>query len=221
MSDFINTIDLLGDEAVTKALIERTITEFNDDVLTSVGEKAFRKCAALTRVDFPNVKTIDYQAFSECSALTSMNLPNATSIGGSAFNYCTALTDVNLPNATSIDSSFSNCSSLEYLDLPKVSTISGGAFQYCKKLKTLILRNSTMCTLDASYVFNNGTPFYTGGTGGTLLVPRATVTEYQNATNWAAALAYNEKNRVLALEDYTIDGTITGAIDWDKLNGGN
>jgi hypothetical protein len=86
-------------------------------------------------------------------------------------------------------------------------------------LKTVILRNNSVCTLSSSSVFSN-TPFASGKAGGTLLVPSALVESYKTATNWSSVLSQNAKNRFLALEDYTVDGTITGAIDWDKLNGG-
>jgi hypothetical protein len=54
--------------------------------------------------------------------------------------------------------------------------------------------------------------------GGRLVVPRALTTEYADETNWSVVLAGYSTNRVLALEDFTVDGTITGAIDWDKLS---
>lgn len=155
MSDFVNTIDLLGDEAVTKSLIEKTITEFNDDVLTSVG----------------------MYAFYSCTNLTSINLPLVTSVGTYAFAICT-------------------------------------------NLACVILRAETVCNLSGIDAFNS-TPFASGKSGGTIIVPRSLTTEYPNATNWSAVFANNANNRILALEDYTVDGTITGEIDWDKLNGGN
>jgi hypothetical protein len=66
----------------------------------------------------------------------------------------------------------------------------------------------------------NDTHFASGKAGGTLLVPRSLTESYPTATNWSVIIAWNANNRVLALEDYTVDGTITGEIDWDKLNGG-
>ena len=72
-----------------------------------------------------------------------------------------------------------------------------------------------MCALSDSKAFN-GTPFASGGTGGKVLVPRALVESYQTATNWST-LYVAETCEFLALEDYTLDGTVTGEIDWDKL----
>ena len=172
MADFVNTIDLLGDEAVTKALIERTITEFNDDVITTIGKSAFSGCTLLTSVNFPNVGAV--QGFSTCTSLTRADFQKATSIAGYTF---------------SADSVFA----------------------------TLILRGSKLCTLTDTTAFNNS-PFASGKSGGTLIVPRSLVESYKTATNWSVIWGYGH-NRFLALEDYTIDGTITGEIDWDKLGG--
>ena len=200
MADFINTIDALGDKVVADAIVSKTITEFLDDTVSIVGSNAFYKCYSLKNV----------------------NLPNVTDVAGSAFQYCTSLTNVSLPNATTLGGSvFRECSSLTSLDFPLVTSIGSYAFYYARNLKTIILRSSTVCTLENKNAFNS-TPFYSGTsyTGGTILVPRSLVENYKTATNWSSVLSQNTKNRFLALEDYTVDGTITGAIDWDKLNGG-
>ena len=53
MTDFTNTIDVVGDEALSDSIIERTITEFKDDHVLTVGHGAFYYCTALTTVDLP------------------------------------------------------------------------------------------------------------------------------------------------------------------------
>lgn len=245
MADFVNTIDLFGDEAVASAIIDKTIAEFNDNVLTALGQYALYKCTALTSVNLPNVTTLGQYALSQCTALinadlpnitsfewycfqkstslTSANFPNLTSVGDSVFDGCTSLTSVNLPlwNPNHpVPSVFQNCSSLPSIDLPKVARIGTSMFSGCTVLKTVILRVTSVCSLSSVNAFDN-TPFSSSGTGGTVLVPASQVAGYSDHTNWSAILAQNANNRALALEDYTIDGTITGEIDWDKLNGGN
>jgi hypothetical protein len=42
----------------------------------------------------------------------------------------------------------------------------------------------------------DGTPFASGGTGGTVYVPQALITEYQNNTNWSALYAQGTCNFV-------------------------
>jgi hypothetical protein len=78
MAEFINTIDILGDDAVIDSIIERTITEFKDDVITSIGGTAFRKCYELTVVDVPKVTTIEGEAMRQCTALTALILRGET-----------------------------------------------------------------------------------------------------------------------------------------------
>lgn len=100
MAEFINTIDVLGDDAVIDSIIERTITEFKDNSIATVGNSAFHNCTALTELDLPNATNLGDSAFSGCSALTAVDFPAVTSIGSSAFNRCSALTALILRNET-------------------------------------------------------------------------------------------------------------------------
>ena len=99
-----------------------------------------------------------------------------------------------------------------------MSKIDNRTFNGCRKLTMLILRSETVCTMSNISVFNDS-PFASGGTGGKCLVPRSLIETYQTATNWSTLYAAGTCT-FLALEDYTVDGTITGEIDLDKLNGG-
>lgn len=74
MSEFINTIDVLGDDVVIDSIIQRTITVFRDDSVKKVGNGAFYGCGALNIVDLPSVTTIDSDAFNECIALNALIL---------------------------------------------------------------------------------------------------------------------------------------------------
>jgi hypothetical protein len=240
MADFINTIDLLGDELVAARIIDKTITEYNDDKIPLIGTYAFRSCSKLTSVDLPNATTIGQSAFGYCSTLTSVNLPNATSVGNNAFSKCSALTSVYLPNVTSISNStfqqcealtsvslpnvtsidqsafkecyyltsvdlpnvtsighsgFYYCIALTNVDLPKVTSINQAAFKYCRNLKVLVLRSTVVCTLQNTSAFAD-TPFASGGTGGTVYVPSALISQYQNATNWSTLYAAGTCNFV-------------------------
>jgi hypothetical protein len=76
MSEFINTIDVLGDDAVIDSIIQRTITEFKDNRVETVGRHAFYGCTALERVELPRVKKIDTNAFANCTALTAFIIRN-------------------------------------------------------------------------------------------------------------------------------------------------
>ena len=98
-----------------------------------------------------------------------------------------------------------------------VTSVGSSAFRDCTQLSCVIFRAETKCSLANIDAFKN-TPFASGKAGGKLIVPRALVEEYKTATNWSVIWGYGT-NQFLALEDYTVDGTITGEIDWDKLNG--
>jgi hypothetical protein len=76
-------------------------------------------------------------------------------------------------------------------------------------LTTVILRSESLCTLENVSAFN-GTPIASGT--GCIYVPAALVNSYKTATNWSS---FASKFR--ALEDYTVDGTITGELDETKI----
>ena len=102
MSDFVPTIDTLGDAALTDSILDRSITEFLDNLATSIGDSAFRDCTKLTSVSLPAATSISTSAFYSCSALTSISLPAATSIGSSAFYNCSKLEALILENADAV-----------------------------------------------------------------------------------------------------------------------
>lgn len=170
------------------ALIDRSITEISSNV-TSIGANAFSECPALTTTDFPMATSIDVRAFQKCPALTTTNFPMVTTVGMYAFYESKALTTIDLAVATSIKSM---------------------AFGGCSKLKALILRNqNAVCELSSSSDVN-GTLIKSGT--GYIYVPSALIEQYKVATNWSAYAA-----QFRALEDYTVDGTVTGELDESKI----
>ena len=173
---------------VLNAVIARSITEISSNA-TSIGNYAFYGCSKLTTANFPAVTSIGENAFKSCSNLTTVNFPVATHIRANAFDSCSNLTTA---------------------DFGPVANINTNAFRYCSKLTTLILRSETMCALGNTGVFNS-TPITSGGTG-YIYVPRALVDSYKSATNWS-----NFASQFRALEDYTVDGTITGELDGTKI----
>ena len=222
-----------------KQLIEGTLTELSDDSMTSLRNFACYHLKSLTTVNFPNATDINSSAFEYCSSLITASFPNVTNIGSNIFTKCTNLTTVDFPKLAKISSgAFSNCSNLTTItfpattelasavftkcsnlttaDFPKLTKFTSDSFSYCEKFTTLILRNAKVCS-NLSTSSLRSTPFAENGTGGICLVPSAFITEYQNATNWSTFYAAGTC-LFWALEDYTIDGTIEGEIDWDKLN---
>ena len=230
MSEFINTIEVLGDEATMDAIIERTITEFRDDMLTSVGAYAFYGCAALETADLPNVATINREAFRGCSALENFNFSNVTTIGHYAFDV-TKFTSLYLPKCTSVgESAFASCTSLrkvtklagsigkleydyctslEILDVHQATAIDWNVNRANKKFKALVIRTPSVCSAASSDILGNGC--FTSGTA-YAYVPATLVDSYKAATNWSAI-----SSQIRALEDYTVDVTLTGELDESKI----
>jgi hypothetical protein len=154
-------------------------------------------------------------------------LPKVEILGSQAFRSCIALQSIVLPSATEIGSQgFYNCHVLATVDLPRVTSIATQAFDTCYQLKALILRSKVMCTL-AKNVFSanyhmTGTKESThnpeGLKDGYIYVPRALLSDtdatkdYRRAKNWST---FETQFRVL--EDYTVDGTITGELDPSKI----
>lgn len=181
-----------------------TITSFESNTVTDVQEYAFAECTALENIKVPNAVAVGSNAFLNCN-ISSIELPNVTTIS-SAFQG-TKIKSIILPKATSCG--FAKMSYLETVTLPALITPSANMFQYDSKLrlvdfgkcstlvaktfngtsasgfKTLILRKSdAICTLANVSAFS-GTPFASNGTGGTVYVPSALITQYQQATNWS------------------------------------
>lgn len=206
-----------------------TIESINLPSTTTFGDSVFYRCSSLSSVSLPRLTTTGSYTFREssvveidlpsleteggwlcynCNNLETANLPSLTNAGGATFNGCSSLTSVNVPLLTTIPAqTFSYCSALRFIDLPLATSIANYAFAGCS-IKTLILRFNGVCTLGGTQ--NEFSAVY---------VPRALIESYQTATNWSTLYAAGTCT-FLALEDYTVDGTTTGDLDWDKINGG-
>ena len=242
MGNFVNTIDVLGDDFVFDSIvsINGKLTEFKDDVITKVGLYAFFNSWNLKTVDLPNVISVEQHAFDSCLSLISLNMPNVESIGGYAFSRCGgSLADVCFPKVTNLsnyalyqihfrkivlpsvvtlnnDALFNDCRNMEILDFYNLSNISGkNLIGNSDKLKAFVIRSTTMCSLSYAYALKysaieNKTCY--------IYVPRAflndtdSTMDYRQANNWSK---YATQFR--ALEDYTVDGTITGELDESKI----
>lgn len=209
------------------------LTTADFPIATTIGSNAFESCSNLTTANFPAATSIGSYVFYYCYKLTTVGFPAATSIGSYAFSYCTNLTAADFPATTSISTyAFSNCTSLTTADFPKatsigtyvfnyctrlieadfpvVTSISAYAFRACSSLSALILRNTAkVCTLSNTNAFASSA--IASGTG-YIYVPATLVASYKAATNWKTYAA-----QFRALEDYTVDGTTTGALDSSKI----
>lgn len=185
--EFVSSIGELGSLFISTA--ERTITKINNSNIKKLGKLAFGQCVELVSVELTKVTVGDSNAFSRCTKLTQVKLPSATYIGWGMCEYCEAL---------------------QFVDLSANVTIEEYCFDSCSALKAVILRNvNNVCTLKGVSSFRNS-GIATGI--GYIYVPSALVDSYKAATNWSTYAA-----QFRALEDYTVDGTITGELDESKI----
>jgi hypothetical protein len=103
------------------------------------------------------------------------------------------------------------CPLLERVDFPSATSIGPAAFQASTGLIALIFRKTTLCKMENANALTR-TPIADGT--GYIYVPSALVDSYKAATNWSTYAA-----QFRAIEDYTVDGTITGELDPEKVGG--
>lgn len=177
---------------------------------TEIGEYAFYTCGSLDSVDFQKATKVGTRAFYGSKKLVSANFPSATSVGNSAFESCTKLADVQMPMCGSVGNSALSGTAVRVLDFNELTLIDAYAFAACQSLTALIVRSSkSRPTLSNTNAFYN-TPIASGT--GYIYVPAAMIDTYKTASNWSAFSA-----QFRALEDYTVDGTVTGALDESKI----
>lgn len=233
MADFVNTIDILGDDAVVDSIIDRSITEFKDDTLTTIETRAFYNCSELIKVDLPNVTTIGSRAFAVCKSLVSANIPSVTVLDRDfLFDRCSNLKIFDFSNIVLLGASgfsgswssafsecgfeelhfnniinigrrcFYGCKQLKKVDIMSAEKLTYEAFLDCTNLSALILRGSNVCEINDINIIAN-TAIYSAKGG--IYVQRALVDNYKAATHWSQVA-----EMIKPLEDYTVDGTITG-----------
>lgn len=176
-----------GDAGKEDELITRSLKSYSNDRIATVGDYAFYSYDSLQSVNLPRVTKVGNMSFYGCQTLTSFYAPYVLNIGTNTFN---------------------NCSRLKTLDFLGLQSIGNLSFAYTSSLTAFILRGAIVCTLGSA------SEFYGSAikTKGYIYVQAVLIDTYKNATNWSALA-----DRFRALEDYTVDGTVTGALDESKI----
>lgn len=211
---FYNDLGITGVDAPNAVTIGtyafyniKNIISLNIPNVTTIGNYAFT-APTIQSLDLPLCTSIGTNCFTNCPTITSINLPELTAVGGSSLGYL-GVKNLVLPKVTSIgNSALTNSKTLEYVDLPVCTSIVNYGLRNNSKLATLILRSTTMCTLASNGL--NSTKIM--NKQGYVYVPVALIDSYKVATNWSKM-----SSQFRALEDYTIDGTISSELDATKI----
>lgn len=198
-----------------------------------VADGAFAGKRRITAISLPNATYLGISAFDTCDAVSSFSAPRLQRANQAAFRKCgDGQASLFLPAFTTCEATgvfrtlrfpvvvmpsivnfygyaFEQNALLEKIDLGStLNSLPNQNFVNCRYLTTIILRRSSAPVALANTNVFNGTPFTSGGTGGTIYIPKAlydhlgdgTANDYKAATNWS-----------------TIDGY--GTITWAKIEG--
>lgn len=148
MATEITGIQAGGNDDVTRSILDRTITEYADDQITTLGQSAFYGCTTLDNVNLPACTTISGIAvFRSCTALKNALLPKLSSINGGnnynsghAFADCKALESIDFPLLTDCHfGAFTGCTALKNVNLPVLKTKSQNVLSNCTSLEKICL----------------------------------------------------------------------------------
>ena len=207
MATEIGSISGGGGMDVVK-IIDGTIESIESDEVTVVRQQGFSGCSQLATVSFPNATTLGVSCFVSTYALQHIFLPKVTSISGNAFDN-SRIPVIVLPSLTSAKGAsyaFRNNNKLQSIDVGNVDGFGLNAFQNDSILTTIVIRATRVVSLTNSSL--NGTSFASGGSGGTIYIPKVlydhlgdgSSLDYKAATNWS-----------------TLDGY--GTITWAQIEG--
>ena len=198
------------------------ITKFTGNNVTTLESPSyaychtFYGCTALEEVVLPSVTTLydKNSVFRNCTSLRKVDLSSVKGLNSSScFRGDAQLEGIVFPGASSGagnagttlgNNMFDGCTSLAYFDSAMVYNIQAATFTSCSSLSVVVIRYSpntgagNISALANVSAFN-GTPFASGGSGGTLYVPSAKIATYQAATNWSTILGY-PNNQIKAIE---------------------
>lgn len=204
--------------------------------VVEIGMYAFHNCDNLTALDLPALVTFDSTSFTSgtLEGLTELRIPavqqtfaldssfyifpnleildvsSASGLNGTFAAVCPKLKKIKYSSAkTKYPGLLANCTQLTTADVgPGDGCLTSGELSGCTNLSTLIMRSGTLIQLGTASL--GGTALESGT--GYIYVPSALVDEYKTTRGWTA---YADQFR--ALEEYTVDGTITGELDESKI----
>ena len=130
--------------------VETQTTVSEESTLTTIGDNAFKGCAALATVSIPSsVTAIGEGAFANCSELNSVYIPaGVTEIKAYTFLGCAKLSEVEYESKTALTrigySAFDGTAieTADYSEFTNLTIIAAKAFQNCTALTTFRMPNT-------------------------------------------------------------------------------
>lgn len=208
-------VTTIGDSAFQTTFYNNTIPlSVTLPSVTSIGQWAFENRQGMSAGRWENVTSLGQRAFVACKALTELYFPKLVSPQATqAFLDCSGLTVIPrtaFPALTVLwVNFFGGCTNLTRAEFDAVSTVYQTVFGGCTNFKTLVLRYDGVAVLKNQNCFES--TLIASGTG-YIYVPSAHIEGYKTATNWSL---YADQFR--AIEDYTVDGTVNGDLDESKI----
>ena len=95
-----NTRETMGEQACLDALVADTLTTFEDDGISTVGENALQHHDALTNVTMSQCKNVNSYGLANCTNLEVVDIQGTGTIAANAFNGDTNLKHVILRGST-------------------------------------------------------------------------------------------------------------------------
>lgn len=121
----------------------KSVTIISGDIPASY----FSGCSGLTSITIQGATSIDEKAFYYCKALTTLSLPNTLkSIGSMALSNCIAIENISLPSGLEEigSNAFDNCKKLKSIVIPKsVKKLNTYTFNECDALESITFEGGT------------------------------------------------------------------------------
>lgn len=166
-----NTIDTMSPEAILRGIIDGSLTEFEDEQTTSIGDSKFRYHESIRKVSLPRLLTFNAGiaggVFLHASSLETVYLPMFQGPIHDDFFAETKIKVIALPSATGIGRGGISGNTIETVDIgPKATSLGAygqpGLKGNMSSLTTVILRNPSS-VVSVGYRLPSGTPFSNGG----------------------------------------------------------
>lgn len=179
-------------------LITRTIDgEYVNDRVTSVGTYAFAG-TNLDVVKLNKVTSMGYYVFAYSNKNMVVYLPELTTVSVHSFGVNTRLRMIVLPKVKTCSSGAFGYATIQYIDTGMLQNIGR---QFNATINHFIIRNVNEVVTSDGFV-----------PAKYLYVPAALIDTYAASTTWCSIA-----DKIRALEEYTLDGTVNGDLDFDKI----